>query len=124
VPDYWSSADLSEAEILGDELLRRVPSLSHADFVVRNTETGEYRFSSVCFKFRSDEDGLSVFSRTVMERNGFQCADVCCNPLNAVISIPGSEPDAQGLSTVPDPWPADVPEPEHPRNAAHMLVKR
>jgi hypothetical protein len=123
VADRWSSADLSEREILDDELLRRVPSLSNADFVVENTETGERTFSSACFKLRPDEDGLSMFSRTVMERNGLTCADVCCDPLNAVVSIPGSEPNDQGLTTVPDPWPTDVPQPEHLRNAAHMLIK-
>jgi hypothetical protein len=124
VADSWSSADLSETEILEDELLRRLPSISNADFVVQNTETGECTFSSACFKLHPNEDGLSVFSRTVMERNGLACADVCCDPLNAVISIPGSEPYDQGLSTEPDPWPpSGVPQPEHLRNAAHMLIK-
>jgi hypothetical protein len=120
--NIWSSADLSKAAILADQLLRRVPSLTHEDFVTTNTETGERSLTSACFKLRSKEDGLSVYSRTVIERNGLDCAKVCSTPFNVVVGIPGALPDSQGLETVPDPWPTDVPEPDHLRNAAHMLI--
>jgi hypothetical protein len=117
-----STADLSAEDFLNDELLRRVPSLSNNDFYAKNTETGERQLTSACFKLGRDETGLSIYSKTTIERRNLTCADVCRKPHNAVASIPGSEPPRRGLTTEPDPWPDDVPEPEHPRNAAHALI--
>jgi hypothetical protein len=96
--------------------------LTNDDFYAVNTETGERRLSSACFKLRSDETGLSIYSETIIQRLELSYADVCRKPHNAVASIPGSEPPKHGLRTEPDPWPDDAPEPEHPRNAAHAVI--
>jgi hypothetical protein len=117
-----STADLSADDFLNDQLLRRIPSLTNDDFYAVNTETGERNLTSACFKIRSDETGLSIFSGTIIERLGLGYADVCRKPLNAVAAIPGSEPPRHGLRTEPDPWPDDAPEPDHPRNAAHAVI--
>ncbi|WP_156664556.1 hypothetical protein [Mycobacterium sp. 852002-51057_SCH5723018] len=117
-----SSADLTAEDFERDELLRRIPSLTNDDFYAINTQTGERQLTSACFKLRPDESGLSVYSKTVIDRLGLTYAAVCRKPLNAVASISGTEPPRHGLRTDPDPWPEDVPEPEHPRNAAHALI--
>lgn len=117
-----STADLTADDFLRDELLRRIPSLANEDFYAVNTDTGERHFTSACFKLRPGETGLSIFSKTIVERIQLTYADVCRNPLNAVASLPGSEPPERGLRTDPDPWPEDAPEPEHRRNAAHALI--
>jgi len=117
-----SSADLSAEDFERDELLRRIPSLTNGDFYAINTKTGERRFTSACFKLHPDETGLSIYSKTVIELLDLTLAAVCRKPHNAVASIPGAEPPRRGLRTDPDPWPQDVPEPEHPRNAAHALI--
>lgn len=117
-----STADLSAEDFLQDELLRRIPSLANEDFYAVNTMTGEKFFTSACFKLRPGETGLSIFSKTIVERVQLSYADVCRNPMNAVASLSGSEPPQRGLRTEPDPWPKDAPEPEHLRNAAHALI--
>jgi hypothetical protein len=117
-----STADLSAEDFRNDELLRRIPSLTNNDFYAVNTETGSRQLTSACFKLHPDETGLSVFSRTIVERRALTLADVCRKPHQAVAAIPGTEPPDRGLRTDPDPWPKDAPEPEHPRNAAHALI--
>jgi hypothetical protein len=117
-----STADLGPEDFQKDTLLRRIPSLENDDFYAVNTETGERHLTSACFKLRPDETGLSIYSRTIITRSNLTYTDVCRKPHNAVASIPGSDPPTRGLSTDPDPWPADAPEPNHPRNAAHAVV--
>lgn len=117
-----STGDLTPDDFLNDQLLRRIPSLEDEQFYAVNTETGERHFSSACFKLRSDETGLSIFSETIMERLELTYLDLCRKPYNAVAAIPGSEPPKRGLRTEPDPWPEDAPEPEHLRNAAHAVI--
>lgn len=96
--------------------------MTNDDFYAVNTETGERQVTSACFKLRTDETGLSIFSEAIIARREMSYADVCRKPHNAVASIPGAEPPRHGLRTEPDPWPPDAPEPDHPRNAAHAVV--
>lgn len=117
-----STADLAPSDFERDKLLRRIPSLEDEAFCVVNTETGEARLSSACFKLRSDETGLSIYSQTIVTRRSLTYEDVCRKPHNAVASISGTEPLCHGLQTIADPWPPDAPEPDHPRNAAHAII--
>lgn len=117
-----SSADLTAQDFERDKLLRRIPSLTNDDFYAVNTKTGRKQFTSACFKLRSDETGLSVYSQTIIDRLDLSPAAVCRKPLNAVASISGAEPPRRGLTTEPDPWPPDAPEPQHLRNAAHAEI--
>jgi len=38
------------------------------------------------------------------------------------VSIPVADVLSIPLGAQPDPWPSDIPDPEHPRNAAHALI--
>ncbi len=117
-----STADLSPEDFEQDTLLRRIPSLGGKPFYAVNTQTGEERLSSACFKLHTAETSLSFYSQKIVTQRQLSYADVCRKPHNAVASIPGDDPPRRGLRTEPDPWPADAPEPNHPRNAAHAVV--
>ena len=104
-----------------DAVYRRLsdtgPSMVYIDPV-----TGEQRPTSGAFK--PDADGVSVYSRMAMSAVGVEPADLLVRSGNVVVELPvsavrDSEPP---LDAVGDPWPADIPEPDHPRNAAHALV--
>ena len=104
-----------------DAVYRRLsdtgPSMVYIDPV-----TGEQRPTSGAFK--PDADGVSVYSKTAMAAVGVELSDLFVRAGNVVVELPVAAVRAseQPLDAVADPWPADIPEPDHPRNAAHALV--
>ena len=117
------SAPFATGERLPDDdaVYRRLsdtgPSMVYIDPV-----TGEQRPTSGAFK--PDADGVSVYSKTAMATVGVEPADLLVRAGNVLVELPlaGIRAAEQALDAVADPWPADIPEPDHPRNAAHALV--
>lgn len=102
-----------------DELYRRVSDGS-PNMVVVDALSGNRRPSSAAFK--PDDDGVSVYREGVLRSRGLSAADLVVQPGNLVVSLPVSAVRALSLGVRNDPWPRDIPDPDHPRNAAHALI--
>lgn len=102
-----------------DALYRRL-SDSRPSMVAVDLETGARRPSSGAFK--PDEDGVSVYRRGLLTVTGLGPDDVVRHPLNLVVSVDVRDVRSIGLGARDDPWPSDIDEPDHPRNAAHALI--
>lgn len=103
-----------------DRLLRRL-SDSGPNMVAVDTVTHDRRPTSGAFK--PDEDGVSVYRESVLSTSGLGAADVVRAPMNLVVSLEVADARAiTPLGVRNDPWPSDIPEPDHPRNAAHALI--
>lgn len=115
--DALGASPVDDSEILYRRLFDGGPNMVTTDVV-----TGEQRPSSGAFK--PDEDGVSVFRQVVLEAAGLGPADVRKAPSNLVASVLTAElrSEEMGLDVVPDPWPQDTDDADHPRNAAHALV--
>ena len=116
-----------EAEQMGkpaipdhDRVLRRL-SDSGPNMIAVDVLTGDRRPSSGAFK--PDEDGLSVFREAVLDEAQMTAADVAVSPQNLVVALSIAEVRSIApLDVRDDPWPIDVPDPAHPRYAAHALI--
>ncbi|WP_141689522.1 hypothetical protein [Streptomyces sp. DI166] len=110
-----------EQEILdGDLLWRRVntkvPSMIRRDSVTQE-ELGP---SSAAFK--PHDDGTSVYVRRILDEHRVEPTGLSEDPHDSIWELEVKGVRDQDLDVVPDPWPPDVPEPEHPRHAAHALI--
>lgn len=106
-----------------DILYRRIPNVASADFMTTDEQTGERRPSSGAFE--PDEDGVSVYIDRVLRAYRLSHEALVEEPFHGVVSLLAADisADGSGLSLVSDPWPKDVDDPKHDRNAAHALVK-
>jgi hypothetical protein len=111
--------------ILGhDRLFRRIFHAREEQWVrLVVTDSKTYVRQPTSAGFVPDDDGLSVYLESTLERSGLGPAAVVANPMNAVAALRADAIRAQGLGIVRDPNPAEVPDPHHPRHAAHCLVK-
>lgn len=103
-----------------DSVLRRLsdsgPSMLRIDVA-----TGERRPTSGAFK--PDQDGVSVYRESLLTARNLTSADLVRSPLNLVIGLDiGDIRSTARLGVRDDPWPADIDDPQHPRNAAHALI--
>ena len=90
------------------------------DMVVVDAVSGDRRPSSGAFK--PDEDGVSVYRKSLLEDRQLTPADLAPRPGNLVVSINVGEVRSLSLDVEDDPWPQGIPEHDHPRNAAHALI--
>lgn len=103
-----------------DRALRRL-SDSGPNMIAVDVLTGDRRPSSGAFK--PDEDGVSVFREAVLAASQLTSADVITSPQNLVVALSVAEVRTiSPLDVRDDPWPVDVPDPAHPRYAAHALI--
>lgn len=103
-----------------DAVFRRVANDSPS-MVVVDVLTGHRRPSTGAFKL--DPDGISVYLRSVLSRSGLSASEVAVRPGNLVVELPvAAVVDVPPLTVRADPWPRDIPDATHPRNAAHALV--
>ena len=109
-----------------DGVLRRI-SDSNPNMVTTDRITGERRPSSGVF--HPDGDGVSVYSRQVMQQIGVVPADLLVRRGNLLVQLPvtairslGDGDGQRPLDVIADPWPDDVLTPDHPRHAAHALI--
>ncbi len=105
----------------GDVLLRWL-SDTLPNMLVRDARTGERTPHKGAFKL--DVDGISVYSDWARREVKLSLASILKPPFNLLVRVPAdSVRSIPGLSVVGDPWPDDIPDPDHPRNAAHALIK-
>jgi hypothetical protein len=114
-PDEIGKDLVGDAEII----YRRLFDASEA-FVAIDQITGERRPSSGAFK--PDSDGVSVYRQDVLARYGLTTWDLRQATVNLIVSLTCSEVRSIDLDVKGDPWPTDVDDPKHPRNAAHALI--
>ncbi len=108
------------AQLVGDHVFRRVANGS-PDMVVIDAVTGVRRPSTGAFK--PDDDGISVYLKFVLALSGLSAAAVAVRPENLVVEVPiAAVLEIKPLEVRPDPWPTDIPDAAHPRNAAHALI--
>lgn len=103
-----------------DSVLRRLsdagPSMVAVDVI-----TGERRPTSGAFA--PDADGVSVYRESRLRAIGMTAADLVKSPQNLVVALGiGEIRSLAQLGVRDDPWPADIVDAEHPRNAAHALI--
>lgn len=103
----------------GEILYRRLPN-GTPDMVSVDQLTGARRPSTAAFK--PDADGISVYRHAVLTHGGLGPNALVRSPLNLVVAIDVGDVRSIGLGVHDDPWPRDIPEEDHPRNAAHALI--
>ncbi len=103
-----------------DSVLRRL-SDSGPSMLTFDLATGERRPSSGAFK--PDDDGVSVYRESKLSERSLGPGDLVRSPHNLVIGLGIGEVRAVAtLGVRDDPWPSDIDDPQHPRNAAHALI--
>lgn len=105
-----------------DLLLRRVYDAGATTFVVIDQLSRRRTPTSASFRVQDDEDGLSLYLESVLVAAGLDATAVVSAPMNAVAALPAQAIRSVGLGVVRDPFPDDVPDPAHPRHAAHALA--
>lgn len=109
-----------DSTISDDEVLyRRIPNVEHASFMVVDEMTGVRRPTSAVF--RPDQDGLSVYIKSILDEHGLAERDVQTRPESGVLSLLARDIRDEKLGVVRDAWP-DTAKDDHPRNAAHALI--
>jgi hypothetical protein len=120
-PDGEPTPNLRDDEsIPNTEVLYRRLADPGGSMVAIDQVTGIRRPSSGSFK--PDADGVSVYRRGLLEQNGLGPEDVITGPRNLVVGVEVGDVRSIGLGAWNDPWPTGIPDPEHPRNAAHALI--
>jgi hypothetical protein len=121
-PEHSTSAEDDDPEIPNEEILYRRLSYAGGEWVVRHQVTGERRASSG--GFTPDTDGISVFRRTLLRalEPPLGPADVALRPDDVVVGFSVSDVRSLSLGVRDDLRPKDVPDPDHPRYAAHALI--
>ena len=115
-----AAAVAAPAPVADDEsIYRRIAG--RPSMVTVDTVTGEERPSSGAFL--PDEEGVSVYRVTILEELGLTWRDVVKTQLNRNVELDVHEVRAlPPLEVEPDPWPQEIDEPDHARNAAHALI--
>jgi hypothetical protein len=109
-----------DSTISNADLLYRRISNSSPNMIAVDLETGERRPSTAAFK--PDSDGISVYRDSLMKEEGVSVADLVVRTGNLIVSLTVADVRSIHLGVRDDRWPIDVPDPEHPRNAAHSLI--
>jgi hypothetical protein len=112
---------LDDLSIEGDDLVFRRLSDGGQSMIAKDTVTGERRPTTGAFK--PDPDGVSVFLRSVLTANDLGPEAVVTRPENLVVSLTAGDIRSIDIGIRRDPWPGDVPDPDHPRYVAHALLK-
>lgn len=108
-----------DPSIPGDEVLYRRLSFDGGAWV---TPREPVRPSSGGFD--PDTDGVSVFRRALLlhQNPPLGPSDVALRPGDILVSFTVADVRALQLGVRDDPWPKDVPDPDHPRYVAHALI--
>jgi hypothetical protein len=130
VSDVYSSppsagdSDAPDSDLIGsDEVVYR---LLFPDWVSEDKITGDRRPGSGAFE--PDEDGVSVYREAVIIGQGLSLSDLTQNPGDPVVSFTVGDVRGVGqelgvsLDVREKAWPTDVPDPDHPKHAAHALI--
>jgi len=114
-------APANDPAIVDDDAVLRRLSDSGPSMLRIDLATGERRPTSGAFQ--PDEDGVSVYRESRLHEQDLTAADLVKAPQNLVVSLGVGEIRAvANLGVRDDPWPSDVDQADHPRNAAHALI--
>lgn len=107
-----------------DVLLRRIPKANTADFMTFDEVTGRHRPSSGAFE--ADDDGVSVYIERVLSAYELDAVCIFEDSQDGIAELHITRVREAGdatLTVIKDPWPADVPNPQERKHAAHALIK-
>lgn len=122
-----------DADVPGSEsVYRRVPRVD-SNFMIIDQVTHEIVGpTTAAFQVDPKDNGISVYRRSILLDHNLSAEDLIKDPLNLVVGVTVDDLRscrhilADGrvvrLGLRNDPWPEDVPDPKHPRNAAHALI--
>ncbi|MDA8281348.1 MAG: hypothetical protein M0Z63_13195 [Actinomycetota bacterium] len=120
--DVQGDRESDDPAIADDDRLYRRLSDNGPNMIAVDVLTGALRPSSGAFK--PDDDGVSVYRESLLQRDSLTPADVVRAPQNLVVALRvGAVRSIRPLGVRDDPWPAGIPDEDHPRNAAHALIK-
>jgi hypothetical protein len=120
--EVQGGGDSDDPAIADDDRLYRRLSDSSPNMIAVDVLTGARRPSSGAFK--PDDDGVSVYRESLLQRDSLEAVDVVRAPQNLVVALPvGAVRSIRPLGVRDDPWPTGIPNEDHPRNAAHALIK-
>ena len=103
-----------------DSIFRR---LGGSRMTCIDSVTGEERPTSGAFMPDPNEDGVSVYRASVLDAMGLTWTVVIRNQSTRVVELGVSDVRAiEPLDVEPDPWPNEMDEADHARNAAHALI--
>gem|GEM_PF-2305848 len=120
--EVQGGGDSDDPAIADDDRLYRRLSDSSPNMIAVDVLTGARRPSSGAFK--PDDDGVSVYRESLLQRDSLEAVDVVRAPQNLVVALPvGAVRSIRPLGVRDDPWPTGIPDEDHPRNAAHALIK-
>ena len=122
-PEEPAPVEDDDPAIPGEEVLYRRVSFEHGEWVLRDPISGE-RVRPVSGGFEPDTDGVSVFRRDLLRKlePPLGPADVALRPDDIVVGFTVADVRQLRLGVKDDPWPKNVPDPDHPRYAAHALI--
>lgn len=112
-----------DPEIPNDEVLyRRLPA-DDRNWLVRDSITGE-PVRPTSGAFQPDSDGVSVYRDSILrvQNPPLDPANVALSAHNVIVSFTVGDVRSLSMGVKDDAWPPDVPNPKHPRNAAHALI--
>lgn len=112
-----------DSEILNDEILYRRLASDDRNWLVKDSITGA-PVRPTSGAFQPDDDGLSVYRDSILRSQNppLGPADVAVSTQNMIIGFTVEAVRSLSLDIRDDPWPQDIPDPKHPRNAAHALI--
>jgi hypothetical protein len=118
-----SDSPNDDLQVPDEEVLYRRLPFDDQNWLVRDSITGE-PVRPTSGAFQPDSDGLSVYRKSILnsQKPPLGPADVAMTSENVIISFTAGQVRSISLGINDDPWPQDVPDPKHPRNAAHALV--
>ena len=121
--DAGSESPGIDSDIRDEEILYRRLSYDTGDWVVRAAVTHE-RVRPASGAFTPDADGVSVYrdSRLHALVPSLGPSDLVVAAENVVVGFAAGDVRSIKLDVRDDPWPQDVRDREHPRNAAHALI--
>jgi hypothetical protein len=116
-----AASGVDDEPISDDDWIYRRLSDNGPTMIAIDALTGRRRPTSGSFK--PDDDGVSVYLESRLNAASLGAVDLVKVPQNVVVSLGVVDVrTVTPLDVHDDPWPQDVVDPRHPRNAAHALI--
>jgi hypothetical protein len=115
-------SDADDLSIPDDEIVYRRLSYSGGAWVQRDSDGKLLR--PVSGGFQPDDDGLSVFRRSILQAQQPPLGPdlVALRSGDIVVGFTVGDVRTLHLGVRDDAWPQDVMDPDHPRYVAHALI--
>lgn len=115
-------SDRDDPSIPDDEIVYRRLSYSGGAWIQRDSDGKLLR--PVSGGFQPDDDGLSVFRRSILQAQHPPLGPdvVALRSGDIVVGFTAGDARTLHLGVKDDAWPQDVTDPDHPRYVAHALI--